>query len=76
MKTITIKQLHARTGALIRRAARTPVQVTDRGEPVAVITGTKTSDREVFTQIRALRSRLRLRAGETTRDLVKAGRRL
>lgn len=36
---ITIKQLHATTGEIVRRAgsARTPITITDRGEPVAVL---------------------------------------
>ena len=37
MKTVTIRDLHARTGALVREAARHPLQVTDRGRVVAVI---------------------------------------
>lgn len=76
MKTVTIKQLHAKTGPLVRRAARSPVQVTDRGEAIAVITGTAASRREVFQRIRALRGRLTLEKGETARDLINAGRRL
>jgi len=37
--SITIKELHATTGEHVRRigASRTPVFVTDRGEPVAVL---------------------------------------
>jgi prevent-host-death family protein len=37
--SITIKELHATTGELVRRAAasRTPLTITDRGEPVAVL---------------------------------------
>lgn len=37
--SITIKELHATTGEHVRRAgnARTPILVTDRGEPVAVL---------------------------------------
>ncbi|MEO6245655.1 MAG: hypothetical protein ABIQ12_09475 [Opitutaceae bacterium] len=37
--SITIKQLHARTGPHVRRAARSPVKVTDRGKLVAVLAG-------------------------------------
>lgn len=38
-KKITIKELHATTGELVRRAgsSRTPVVITDRGQPVAVL---------------------------------------
>ena len=42
MKTtasITIKELHARTGAHVRRATKSPVKVTDRGRLVAVLAG-------------------------------------
>lgn len=36
---ITIKELHATTGEHVRRAgtSRTPVVITDRGQPVAVL---------------------------------------
>ena len=39
--TVTLKELHARTGELVRAAGRSriPVQVTDRGKVVAVIGG-------------------------------------
>lgn len=39
MASITIKELHAATGELVRRAGkgRTPMVVTDRGRPVAVL---------------------------------------
>jgi len=38
-KSITIKELHATTGELVRRAgaSRSPVIVTDRGEAVALL---------------------------------------
>jgi len=38
-KSITIKELHAKTGELVRRAggSRSPVIVTDRGEAVAFL---------------------------------------
>ncbi len=37
--TLTLKQLHAHTGAHVRRAgaARVPVLITDHGQPVAVL---------------------------------------
>ncbi|RXK55731.1 hypothetical protein ESB00_07560 [Oleiharenicola lentus] len=76
MKTITLKQLHAKTGSLVRRAARAPVQVTDRGQPIAIITSPDSPGVDVFGQIRRLRARLSLDRGETARDLVNAGRRL
>ncbi len=40
MVTITIKQLHARTGEEVRKAgkSRSPVAVTDRGKLVALLT--------------------------------------
>jgi prevent-host-death family protein len=39
MRSITIKELHATTGDLVRRigAGKAPVVVTDRGQPVAVL---------------------------------------
>jgi antitoxin (DNA-binding transcriptional repressor) of toxin-antitoxin stability system len=76
MKTVTIKQLHAKTGSYVRRAALSPVQVTDRGEPVAIIAGMQATRQEVFERIRALRSRVALAKGETARELIDSGRRL
>jgi len=35
MKTISIRELHTRTGHYVRRAAIEPITVTDRGETVA-----------------------------------------
>ncbi len=37
MLKITIKELHERTGAHVRRAGKAPIQVTDRGRLVAVL---------------------------------------
>lgn len=39
MPSVTIKELHRITGAVVRKAgaSRVPIVVTDRGEPVAVI---------------------------------------
>jgi antitoxin (DNA-binding transcriptional repressor) of toxin-antitoxin stability system len=36
--TVTLKELHEHTGRVVRGAAQSPIQVTDRGKPVAVIT--------------------------------------
>lgn len=35
MKTVSIRELHTRTGHYVRAAARQPLAVTDRGETVA-----------------------------------------
>jgi len=35
MKTISIRELHTRTGHYVRRAASEPITVTDRGQTVA-----------------------------------------
>ena len=35
MKTISIRELHTRTGHYVRRAATEPITVTDRGETIA-----------------------------------------
>lgn len=37
LKTVSIRDLHARTGAIVRQAARRPLQITDRGQVLAVI---------------------------------------
>jgi len=39
VKRITIRELHDRTGLHVRRAGKSPIQVTDRGKLVAVLTG-------------------------------------
>ena len=76
MKRITIKQLHANTGRLIREAAQGPFEVTDRGRPVALVSPISQPDRTVFDRIRALRGKIVLPPGETLKDLINAGRRL
>ena len=37
MKTVSIRDLHARTGAIVREAAGRPLQISDRGRVLAVI---------------------------------------
>jgi antitoxin (DNA-binding transcriptional repressor) of toxin-antitoxin stability system len=37
MRTISLRELHARTGELVREASVEPLQVTDRGRVLAVI---------------------------------------
>ena len=37
MKTVSIRDLHARTGAIVREAAKRPLQITDRGRVLAII---------------------------------------
>ncbi|MGH8018870.1 MAG: hypothetical protein ACREIA_11345 [Opitutaceae bacterium] len=37
MKTVSLRDLHTRTGYYVRAAARQPIAVTDRGETIAVI---------------------------------------
>ncbi len=39
VRSVTIKQLHEKTGEVVRGAARAPVRVTDRGAVVAVLAG-------------------------------------
>lgn len=39
METVSLRELHARTGHWVRRAAREgPIQVSDRGRTIAVLT--------------------------------------
>ncbi|QYM78792.1 type II toxin-antitoxin system Phd/YefM family antitoxin [Horticoccus luteus] len=35
MKTVSIRELHTRTGHYVRRAATEPITVTDRGQAIA-----------------------------------------
>jgi hypothetical protein len=37
MKTVSIRDLHSRTGAIVREAAARPLLITDRGRVLAVI---------------------------------------
>lgn len=37
MKTISISELHARTGHYVRLAATEQITVTDRGKPIAIL---------------------------------------
>lgn len=37
MKTVSIRELHAHTGALVREAASGPMRITDRGRVVAIL---------------------------------------
>jgi|GEM_PF-898776 len=56
MKTVSIRELHDRTGVLVREAAASPIRVTDRGRIIAVLqaptaapqAGTALPDREAW----------------------------
>jgi prevent-host-death family protein len=76
VKRVSIKQLHAETGRLIREAAQAPFEVTDRGKPIAVVSPVRQPDRDLFDRIRALRGSMVLPKGETVKDLINAGRRI
>ena len=45
MKTISIRELHTRTGHYVGRAATEPITVTDRGATVAIIQAAPTPQR-------------------------------
>ena len=62
--SITIKELHATTGEHVRRigASRSPVWVTDRGQPVAVLASpsllkAKRRKRKLLPEFKALMAR-------------------
>jgi prevent-host-death family protein len=44
MKTATIRELHMKTGALVRASAHENILITDRGQPVAVLKSAKAAD--------------------------------
>ena len=46
MKKVSIRDLHARTGAIVREAAQRPLQITDRGRVLAVIQAPSVAARE------------------------------
>lgn len=63
--SITIKELHATTGEHVRRigASRSPVWVTDRGQPVAVLASPsllkdKRRKRKLLPEFKALMARV------------------
>jgi hypothetical protein len=37
MKTVTIRQLHMKTGEVVRASAHEKIIITDRGQPVALL---------------------------------------
>jgi antitoxin (DNA-binding transcriptional repressor) of toxin-antitoxin stability system len=43
MKTVSIGELHAATGRIVRSVGEEPLVVTDRGRPVAFLTSSETS---------------------------------
>ena len=52
MKTISIRELHTRTGHYVRRAAKEPITVTDRGETIARLVPITESTGLTFAQRR------------------------
>ena len=52
MKSISIRELHTRTGHYVRRAATEPITVTDRGETIAIIQPAPAPARVTFAQRR------------------------
>ena len=72
--SITIKELHARTGPHVRRAAKTPVKVTDRGQLVAVLAGphllvARRRTRTLLPEYAALLGKPRSRSRDVLTDL-------
>lgn len=60
MDTITLKELHQHAGRYARAARDNPVLITDRGHPVAVLTGPATADlRKALPRQFALQSAVR-----------------
>lgn len=52
MKTISIRELHTRTGHYVRQAATEPITVTDRGRTVAKLVPVAEPARLTFAQRR------------------------
>ncbi len=52
MKTISIRELHTRTGHYVRQAAAEPITVTDRGHTVARLVPVSEPARLTFAQRR------------------------
>lgn len=77
--SITIKELHARTGPHVRRAVKSPVKVTDRGKFIAVLAGphllaTKRRTRTLLPDYAALLARPRSRDVLADLDAVRGDR--
>lgn len=59
MKTVSIRELHTRTGHYVRAAARQPIIVTDRGREVArLVPGGETGSEKPFLK-RKLRTKFK-----------------
>jgi hypothetical protein len=72
--SITIKELHARTGPHVRRAVKSPIKVTDRGQFVAVLAGphllaTKRRERTLVPEYAALLAKSLPRSRDVLADL-------
>ena len=52
MKSISIRELHTRTGHYVRAAATEPITVTDRGQIVARLVSSAEPERTSFAQRR------------------------
>lgn len=79
MTSISIKELHARTGAHVRRAAKSPVRVTDRGRLVAVLTSPdalppRKRNRVILPEYAALLAKSTTRAVLDDLDAVRGSR--
>ena len=79
MRTISIRELHERTGAWVRRAQLGPITVTERGRPIARLEAVEAAGRQNPFLTRKLRpgyKRLmgKLRGGTDTVTLVSEGR--
>ncbi len=80
IKTIGAYEAKTHLAALLKQVAKgREVLITRREKPIArlvPVNSPKADKKEVFQRIYALRARLSLPKGETTRDLIQAGRRL
>jgi len=78
-KTVGAYEAKTRLASLLTQVARgREVIITKRERPIARLVPVKSAQavQEVFSRIRALRARLSLPKGETTKDLINAGRRI
>ncbi len=80
-RTKTVGAYEAKTNlpALLREvAAGKEIIITRREKPVARLVPVSpiSSDKEVFDRIRAFHGKIRLPKGETSLDLIRAGRRM
>jgi prevent-host-death family protein len=77
-KTVGAYEAKTHLASLLAQVAKgREIIITKRERPIArLVPVTPLTNKDVFAQIRAFRGRIKLPKGETTKDLINAGRRI